>query len=672
MRSDLLLLVPFQPGTGTFQDGPVRRTSIAQINLPMMEARAALEARLGRSLASEAHYDGPSRVGGAAHRSAGAVVLASALERAGLRWEAIDPGARELSYWRARLEERRSNPPHAVAISTTFVISAPWLRAMCAIVRRSLPTAKLIVGGYYYATSARDFLSLDADVLCVGEGEERLPRIVRALRDGAGLTEIPGLYLRRPEGGWLHTGTAEPLDLERLPMPDWRLAERIEPRVRIARDPLVYMAETQRGCVFKCEYCTYRTLAELELASAERAVEQLLSIVPEDAAPGSAIDIVDATATYPRERWERMLRLLIARGGSRFPISAYARVSDIGESTAELMKQAGVRRVFIGQESGDQGLLNRMKKGTRVEQVRPAVHALGRHGIDPILSFIHGFPSETRASLAATRSMITTLNDGVTGAPACTLYRVEPFSVYDFASVSRSAGLEDAGHYLAYEGTGALTIREVLTEVLVTFVEVSRHESAPVSESMLDWIGLSSGPFKRRMLGEERTNVHRWLKALERGIALELEHRVLGNRIDSAELSRVYRAIEAGLPRPSWRERLFTRAAAPLKAQGVRWLARECASESDLGPGPLTRLLLAGTALRDSGDPTATRTAFSGVSDSAPASALSQQLVDVAHTPRRSAADALFDARRLGRVPPRATAEQPPERPRPGGPERTK
>ena len=87
-------------------------------------------------------------------------------------------------------------------------------RRALAVVRDALPGTKVILGGYYYTSDAADFLSMDADVFCIGAGEGRFERVVQGLRDGTSLDGIPGLYLREPDGGLRNTGRAEdpPLD----------------------------------------------------------------------------------------------------------------------------------------------------------------------------------------------------------------------------------------------------------------------------------------------------------------------------------------------------------------------------------------------------------------------------------------------------------------------------
>ena len=117
------------------------------------------------------------------------------------------------------------------------------------------------MGGYYYATNVKEFLRLDADVLCVGEGEVRLPQIVQRLVAGQSVSNIPGLYLPDAEGVLRHTGHVEPLDLQSLSRPNWDLSGQIDPPINLERATIEFGVETQRGCIFKCEFCNYRTLA---------------------------------------------------------------------------------------------------------------------------------------------------------------------------------------------------------------------------------------------------------------------------------------------------------------------------------------------------------------------------------------------------------------------------
>lgn len=594
---DVLLVVPFEPASAALMDNKARMTQGVGLALPLALATHELESFVGRELdfwdpKNRPTFDG-ERMPFPVHRSTTAVTLATYLDAAGVTWQVVDPGVQELVYWRGVLAKARSRYPRVVAISTTFIVSAPWLKALVGLVRQELPRAKLVIGGYYYATNARQFLSLDADVFCVGEGELRLPDVICALRDGKPLERISGLFVRKDDGSLLRTGVAEPLDLSSLKGTDWSLAERIEPPIRLDTDDIEFTVETQRGCVFKCEYCTYRTLASPEALMPEEAVEAILAT---RISPRGYINMADSTATFPHERWEEIMRILASRGGSPHPIWAFARVSDINDERAALMARAGVRQLFVGQESGDQRMLNLMKKGTQVSLVKPAVAALARYGIRATFGFIHGFPGEDEHSLRASRALILGLNDGFEQDPVVPIYTVYPFLYMDFAQVTQRTDVQGSDHYLGYTGAG-MSPKQALDAVLTTMIQVSRVPHAPAFAFLFEAAPATSGivivsrPYRRQ--------VFRWLKAVERGVAIFLERDVEGRRPNLAELRAVREAIIANYPVAQ--HAAAVQARSRVKQVLMRRLAREWSREQKQGPGPLTRALLAGMAFKDAG-----------------------------------------------------------------------
>ena len=77
--------------------------------------------------------------------------------------------------------------------------------------------------------------------------------------------------------------------------------------------------------------------------------------------------------------------------GTRLPADVFA-----------LCKRAGLRRVMVGMESGDQNMLDWMKKDATVEQVFTMADKCRDAGIAVLCNLIVGFPGESDASVMAT------------------------------------------------------------------------------------------------------------------------------------------------------------------------------------------------------------------------------------------------------------------------------
>ncbi len=575
--SDVLLLVPFESKSGYVLDAALRKTTGAHLAAPLASAARELEAALGvcfdaaPSIAGQSLDPGP-------HRSLTAVALATQLEAAGLDWEALDPGSWDLRQWSKALSVLARRKPKCVGVSTTFMTSRPWLDALLGLVRRDFPDAVLVVGGYFYTTDTQGFLELDADVYLVGEGETRFPELVRRVLRGQSLATIPGLYLRSAADQLEHTGTPPGLFLEEVSEPDFAISSRISPAHEPARLPYAGL-ETQRGCGFMCAFCTYRTLPTSAALSPEAAALRAARL------PTSYVELYDATATAPRTRWRAFLdQCADAELGKK--LGAFGRASDLDDDTVNRMARAGVAHVFIGQESGDQRMLNLMRKGTKLEQFQPALDALGDAGITVTLGLIHGFPGETSASLDATRSLLARVNARCPDHPTAFSYVLYPFALQDYAAIASDPELsEGSTHYFGYS-SGDMDISVVCREILLTLLHTSRIPHAPVAASVFQ--RALSLPTSVISASSSRGDIFRWAKALECGVALFIGRDVFGKPIDRAELEALKPTLLAPFERrPSRRASLRSRVESML----IRGLAREWRT-SPGATGPLTETLL--------------------------------------------------------------------------------
>jgi len=157
---------------------------------------------------------------------------------------------------------------------------------------------------------------------------------------------------------------------------------------------------TGRGCRSRCTFClwpqtigghAYRTrtpgsVAE-EIAKARRYFPEVKEFFFDD-----------DTFTDDRPRAEAVARLL---GGQGVTWSCNAK-ADVPYATLKTLKENGLRLLLVGYESGNQEILNNIKKGTRLDIAREFTANCRKLGIVIHGTFILGLPGETKQTMENT------------------------------------------------------------------------------------------------------------------------------------------------------------------------------------------------------------------------------------------------------------------------------
>jgi|GEM_PF-705507 len=139
--------------------------------------------------------------------------------------------------------------PDVVGLSC-YCWSVDALLALAQRVHDRKPELLIVAGGPSAGPDAPQLLSSHRAVQAVArdEGENVLISLLRSLRRGATLDDVPGLTWRDREGAIVQNPDAEPVDLSRLPSP-YRLGVLQPPRSSL-------LLETSRGCKFRCRFCS--------------------------------------------------------------------------------------------------------------------------------------------------------------------------------------------------------------------------------------------------------------------------------------------------------------------------------------------------------------------------------------------------------------------------------
>jgi radical SAM superfamily enzyme YgiQ (UPF0313 family) len=157
---------------------------------------------------------------------------------------------------------------------------------------------------------------------------------------------------------------------------------------------------TGRGCTSRCIFCLWpQTIGgnRYRVRSAEHVYEEMkraTSLFPQV----KEFFFDDDTFTDNRPRAEEIARKLKTLG---ITWSCNAK-ANVPYDTLKIMRENGLRLLLVGFESGNQDILNGIRKGIRVDRAREFVQNCKRLGIKIHGTFILGLPGETSATMRQT------------------------------------------------------------------------------------------------------------------------------------------------------------------------------------------------------------------------------------------------------------------------------
>jgi len=332
----------------------------------------------------------------------GFVYIAGALRDAGYEVDYYDA----MSLWHdwPHIQARIMDFAPDVVSTTAFTASIVDATRLLEMAKNINPEVITVLGNVH-ASFCYDELLLSQksiDYIVRGEGENTLPALLNCLNAQDNPAKIAGLAFHR-DGGVIATPAAPFIkDLDKL-NPAWDLVEwpiysyHPKPGSRLA------IVSSARGCLQNCSFCsqqlfwqrTWRPrtaenfVAELEFLNQKYGVNVAM--------------LADEIPTQDKERWERILDLMIARQ-IKVKLMMETRVDNIlrDEKIMDKYQQAGVEHIYVDVEARSQALLDLFNKGTKVEQSKRAIEIINQSDIVSETSFVLGMPEETPESISAT------------------------------------------------------------------------------------------------------------------------------------------------------------------------------------------------------------------------------------------------------------------------------
>lgn len=271
-------------------------------------------------------------------------------------------------------------------------------------VKRNNHSIITFVGGPHVSALPKKTLEdyPDIDIGVLGEGDESIAELMSVMNSGGDIGSIRGIVFRKKED-IIETGTRQPIkDLGAIPPVAWHLLDFSMYRsygwnrwVSGYREPLGVVF-TGRGCCGRCNFCASHCVfgQGIRFYPVQRIKDEIDLLVGQYKI--RVLYFQDDTFTANRKIVNDLCDFLIERGyHKQVEIMVSSRVDTIHESTLKRMREAGVRWICFGVESGNQHILDRMRKNISIKQIKDAFRLSNSAGLYVAGNFMIGHLEET-------------------------------------------------------------------------------------------------------------------------------------------------------------------------------------------------------------------------------------------------------------------------------------
>ena len=295
--------------------------------------------------------------------------------------------------------------------SPTFELTTEFAQK----IRAAFPQVPTIVGGVHIAIFQKAVLEENPvyDFGIIGDGEEAVPELLETITHAGKYTIVKGLIWR--EGGLVIQNEIRPPEknLDKYSFPARHLLKNELYLRNVPYKGYVVSASVMasRGCPYDCIYCAVKKIPNgtmVRFRSPQNIMEELTHIV--NILKITHIMFNDDCLTFQRAEILKLC-VLIKKSGLKFTWEGLSRADRVDPELLREMKSSGLTRLSFGIESGNQKILDVLKKHETLEEIRRGIKLAHEEGIITRGSIIIGSPYETSKEVEDTLKFINSLNE---------------------------------------------------------------------------------------------------------------------------------------------------------------------------------------------------------------------------------------------------------------------
>ena len=293
---------------------------------------------------------------------------------------------------------------HQIKYFGVTVMPGPQLTEAIPIskrVRERFPEVQIIWGGYFASNQHR--VCLDSgyvDFIINGPGDTAFPALIDALENETEYRAIRNLIFK--EGERIITTTKETLpnmdELPDFPYPKLNAHYPLNnylAKTFLGRKTLAY--HSSFGCPFTCSFCAVVPIynARWKGMSADRIARDVNWF--REHYQIDAVEFHDNNFFTSRKRTVEFARKMLGQNISWWGEGRIDTINKYSDDDLALMRQSGLKMIFLGAETGNDEVLAQMDKGgtQSAEQIKSFAARLKQFDIIPEYSFVLGMPADS-------------------------------------------------------------------------------------------------------------------------------------------------------------------------------------------------------------------------------------------------------------------------------------
>ncbi len=403
-------------------------------------------------------------------------------EKRGHKIHIIDAPANNYStdYVKDYIEKKQIE---AVVMDTSTLSIINDVTVLDSIVQKhSIPI--LLVGRHVSAIPDETFtLSESISYIAVREYEETVCDWLHCLSGGEeqNLSLVDGLVWKKQDGSIIQNKPRNPVqDLDSLPF----VSDIYKRFLNVdnyfyghSLYPLVVF-DTSRGCPYQCSFCAYpQTFSghKMRYRSIENVADEF-EYIKNELPTVKSIMLEDDTFIIDKKRTLKLAEELIKRNNS-IPFDSNCR-ADINEDLAffTTLKKAGARLFCVGFESGDDTVLNHMKKKLNLSKTEKFIKMCKKAKIKVHGCFMVGNLNETTETLHKTLDLALKLKPDTAQFYPIMVY--PGTAAYEDAKAKGYLQTEDFSKWLTEDGlhNSVVNLPHITAKELVEFCDYARKK----------------------------------------------------------------------------------------------------------------------------------------------------------------------------------------------------